>query len=115
MIDPVVYQRAMQPKPLVFFEDDRITYTLGAARRLNETWAVLGSVSYEENTGSETGNLGPTDGFTSFGVGAVYSMDNMEITAGVRYIDIGDATTFSGGEFEGNDAIAAGLRVGWSF
>ncbi len=116
VINPPVY--AGSPGitlPLVFFEDDRVTYTIGGARRLNETWSILGSISYEENTGSITGNLGPTDGFTSIGLGAVYTKDNMKITGGVRYVDIGDATTFSGAEFTGNDAIAAGIRVGWSF
>lgn len=115
VINPALYQNAGQPRPLVFFEDDRITYTLGVGRRLNETWSVLGSISYEESTGSETGNLGPTDGFTSVGLGAVYTKDNMKVTGGVRYIDIGDATTFSTAEFSGNSAVAAGVRVGWSF
>ena len=115
VIDPTIYQTFPLDKPLVFFEDDRITYTLGVGRRLNETWSVLGSVSYEENTGSETGNLGPTDGFTSVGLGAIYTKDNMKVTGGIRYIDIGDATTFSTAEFSGNSAIAAGVRVGWSF
>ncbi len=115
VIDPTLYQNAGQPKPLVFFEDDRITYTLGVGRRLNETWSVLGSLSYEESTGSETGNLGPTDGFASLSLGAIYSKDNMKITGGVRYVDIGDATTFSTASFTDNSAIAAGVRVGWSF
>ncbi|MEM6386367.1 MAG: hypothetical protein AAF718_09050 [Pseudomonadota bacterium] len=115
-IDPPVYDAAtVTAPPLVFFEDDRITYTIGLGRRLNETWSVLGSVSYEENLGSVTGNLGPTDGFTSFGVGAVYTKDNMKITGGIRYADVGDATSFSNAIFEDNDALAAGLRVGWSF
>ena len=101
--------------PLVFYADDRTTYTLGLGRRLNETWSLLGSVSYEENTGSATGNLGPTDGFTSVALGAVYTQDNMKITGGVRYIDIGEATTTVGANFDDNSAIAAGVRVGWSF
>lgn len=115
VVNPQVYRDNIAPVPLVFFEDDRITYTLGAGRRLNETWSVLGSLSYEENTGSQTGNLGPTDGFTSVSLGAIYRKDNMKITGGVRYADIGDATSFSGAVFENNDAIAAGVRVGWSF
>lgn len=105
--------------PIVFFEDNRTTYTLGVGRRLNETWSVLGSVSYEDTTGSLTGNLGPTDGFTAFGVGAVYTKDNMKITGGVRYVDLGDATTLIGGapgaSFSGNSAFGAGLRVGFTF
>ena len=105
--------------PLVFFEDDRVTYTLGVGRRLSDQWSILGSVSYEESTGSLTGNLGPTDGFTAVAVGAIYTKDNMKITGGIRYVDIGDATTSIGGgpgaTFNNNSAIGAGLRVGWSF
>ena len=102
-------------RPLVFFEDDRITYTLGVGRRLNETWSVLGSLSHEETTGSVTGNLGPTDGFTSVSLGAIYRKDNMKVTGGIRYVDVGDATSFSGAVFEGNTALAAGIKVGWTF
>ncbi|NNE78642.1 MAG: hypothetical protein HKN18_00080 [Silicimonas sp.] len=114
VIDPPVYSGG-SPRPLVFFEDDRITYTLGVGRRLNETWSVLGSISHEETTGSVTGNLGPTDGFTSVGLGAVYSKDNMKITGGIRYVDVGDATSFSGAMFQNNSAVAAGVKVGFTF
>lgn len=105
--------------PLVFFEDNRTTYTVGLGRRLNETWSILGSISHENTTGSLTGNLGPTDGFTSYGIGAIYSKDNMKITGGIRYIDLGDATTSIGGapgaQFTDNSAIVAGVRVGFTF
>jgi long-subunit fatty acid transport protein len=102
-------------RPLVFFDDDRITYTLGVGRRLNDTWSILGSVSYEETTGSQTGNLGPTDGFTAVSLGAIYRKNKMKITGGVRFAEIGDATSFSGASFTDNSAVGAGLRVGWSF
>jgi long-subunit fatty acid transport protein len=114
VINPPLYA-TLVPLPLVFFEDDRITYTLGVGRRLNDTWSVLGSVSYEESTGSITGNLGPTDGFTSVSLGAIYRKDNMKITGGIRYVDVGGATSFSGAEFSGNSAVAAGVKIGWTF
>ncbi len=103
--------------PIVFYLDDRTTYTLGLGRRLNEQWSVLGSVSYEETTGSITGNLGPTDGFTSVALGAVYTQDNMRITGGVRYVDLGDANTAAtpSASFTGNSALGAGIKVGWTF
>ncbi len=101
--------------PLVFFEDDRVTYNLGLGRRLNETWSVLGSIGYERSTGSLTGNLGPTDGFLSASIGAVYTKDNMRITGGLSYVDIGGATTNVGAQFSGNNAIGAAIRVGYSF
>lgn len=115
VINPAVYSLLITAAPLVFFEDDRVTYTLGVGRRLNETWSILGSISHENTTGSVTGNLGPVDGFTSLSVGAVYRKDNMRVTGGVRYVNVGDATSFSGANFTDNSAIAAGVRVGWTF
>lgn len=116
-INPVQYSTDLFSgfPPLVFFTDDRITYNLGVGRRLNDTWSVLASVGYEENTGSATGNLGPTDGFKSISLGTVYTKDKFKITSGIRYVDVGDATSFSGAVFEDNTAIAAGVRVGYSF
>ena len=97
------------------YEDDRITWTLGLGRRLNDQWSILGSVVYEETTGSLTGNLGPTDGVLGATLGAVYTTGNTEVTAGISYFDIGDATTTAAAEFEDNEAVGFGLRVGYSF
>ena len=61
-------------------------------------------------------NLGPIDGFSSISVGATYIADNMKITDGIRYAKLGNATTTTiGSSFSGNDAIAVGLKVGYSF
>lgn len=116
-INPAVYAAtpAFGGRPLVEFPDDRITYTLGLGRRINDQLSLLGSVSYEESTGTVTGNLGPTDGFASVGLGAVYTKDNMKITAGIRYVDIGDADTTVNALFRDNSAVGAGVKVGWSF
>lgn len=104
-------------RALVDFLDNRTTFTLGVGRRLNENWSVLGSLTYEDSTGSTTGNLAPTDGQRAVGIGAIYTKDNMRITGGVRYIDIGDATSAApiNGQFTDSSAIVAGVRVGYSF
>ncbi|QMU57521.1 MAG: hypothetical protein GKR98_04480 [Boseongicola sp.] len=119
-ITPTDYGTISGGAPLVGFDDDRITYNLGVGRRLNETWSVLGSVSYEEQTGSPTGNLGPTDGRLGATIGAVYTRDNVRVTGGISYVDVGDANTRVGlavpaGAFSGNYAIGAGIRVGYTF
>ncbi len=115
-ISPAVYSSGLAVgAPLVSYADDRTTFTLGVGRRLNETWSVAASVSYEETTGSVTGNLGPTDGLLSATLGGTYTRDNMKITAGVSYVDIGDATTTAAAEFTGNHAVGFGVRVGYSF
>lgn len=101
--------------PLVSYKGDRVTYNLGLGRRFNETWSGAVTLGYEPSDGEITGNLGPTDGYTSAGLAATYTAGNTKITGGIRYVDIGDATTSIGAEFQNNYAIAAGVRVGFSF
>lgn len=111
-IDPTGYPL---PEALVSYDSDRITYNLGIGRRFNETWSGAVLVAHEPSNGDITGNLGPTDGFSSLGLAATYTMGNMKITGGIRYIEIGDATTPLPAEFEDNDGWGVGLRIGYSF
>ena len=110
---------AGSPTPLLSYVEDVTTYTIGLGRRLNDNWAISGSLSYEENTGNLFTNLGPADGATSLGLAAVYTQDKMTITTGLRYAWIGDTTTAvtgtPGAAFNDNDAIAFGVRVGYNF
>ncbi|MDA8585986.1 outer membrane protein transport protein [Rhodobacteraceae bacterium] len=103
--------------PLVSsFPDNTITYNLGVGRRFNDSWSGAITVGYEEDHGSPQGNLSGTDGFVSLGAGATYTIGNVEITGGLRYIRLGDATTTTvAANFEDNDAIVGGLRVGIRF
>lgn len=105
--------------PIVYFEDDRVKYTLGIGRKLTEKWSIAGALSYEPQNGSLTGNLGPTDGVIGAGLSAIYTHNNIKVTTGISYTSIGDATTrvgpSSGGIFRDNDAIGFGIRVGYSF
>jgi long-chain fatty acid transport protein len=111
-IDPPAYPLA---DPLVAYPEDRITYNLGIGRRFNDNWSGAVTLGYEKSDGEITGNLGPTDGFASIGLAATYTMDNMKITGGVRYVDIGDATTSLGADFSGNSGVGVGIRVGYTF
>lgn len=106
--------------PLLSYEDDVYTYSLGVGRRLSDTWSVAASVGYEKSNGGFSSNLGPTDGNKSLALAATYTRDSMKVTTGIRYINIGDAeTTLGGGQtaatFEDNDAVAIGVKVGFTF
>ncbi len=118
-IAPAIYTGALVGAPLVSYADDRTTFTLGVGRRLSDVWSVAASVSYEDHTGSLTGNLGPTDGQLGATLGATYTRGNMKLTGGVSYVDVGDARTNVGGAvggiFEDNTAWGAGLKVGYTF
>lgn len=117
---------AFGPNSLVSYDNDTWTWTLGGARRLNENWALLGSVTYEAQQDGFSGNLGPTDGRTSLGLAARYSQGPLRITAGVSYSWIGEAQTEAPSalgappgtqfaNFADNNALGFGLRVGYSF
>lgn len=106
--------------PLVSYDDDRWTYSLGLGRKINDQWSVFGALAYERSTGSPTGNLSPTDGFTRYTVGASRTKGNMKITGAISYIDIGGATTrlqgvTGAGNFSGNDGFGVGVKVGLNF
>ncbi len=101
---------------LVDFSNDRITYNLGIGRRLNDKWSAAVSLGYESTKGGTSGNLAPSDGFKSIGVGVSYKMKKAKITAGVRYVDIGDTTTSTiGSTFKDNKAVGVGIKVGYTF
>jgi long-subunit fatty acid transport protein len=111
---------AVTNSPLLSYEEDVTTYTLGIGRRLTDNWSVAASIGYEENTGALFTNLGPADGQKSIGFAAIYTQGNVRVTAGVRYIRIGDTQTRvgslePGAEFNDNDAIAFGLKIGYNF
>lgn len=101
--------------PLVEYQKNSVTYTLGVGRRFNENWSGSVSLSHDTGNGSPTSNLGPTGKRNSIGLGASYTKDNMTISGGVQYTKIGSATTNTGGQFGSNSAIGAGIRVGFSF
>ncbi|NSX56725.1 outer membrane protein transport protein [Parasulfitobacter algicola] len=123
-ITPTNYEAAFDAA-LVDYDDDTITYNLGLGRRFTENWSGAVTVGYEPSTGGFSGNLGPTDGFTSVGLAATYSINNVKITGGASYIWIGDAKTRTPnafaplgdtlGEFEDNTAIAYGIQIGYQF
>lgn len=117
VIDPARYP---PPTALVSYSGDYTTYTLGLGRRFNENWSGAVSIGYEKGLGGFSSNLGPSDGQRSIGVSAIYTMDNIKITGGIRYVDIGDAQptldqTNPSASFTDNSGIAVGLKIGYTF
>jgi len=105
---------------LVSYDNDTITYNLGVGRRFNDKWAGSVSVGYEAPNDDFASNLGPTSGFWSLGLGGAYTMDNMEISGGLRYVWIGDAETEVGPfspatSFEDNHAVGVGMKIAFNF
>jgi long-chain fatty acid transport protein len=103
---------------ILAYTDDVYTYNIGVGRRLSDAFAASFAVGYEKSTGETTGNLGPTDGYISYQIGGAYTLNNgIEISGGVRYVDLGDAVTDApvSGVFTDNDAVAVGLKLAYNF
>ena len=103
--------------PIVGYKEDTISYSIGIGRKFSDKFSGAISVGYEAANNNLADNLAPTDGYTSIQVGGTYKItDALELTGGVRYIMLGDATTEGfGAEFADNSALALGLSIGYRF
>ena len=104
------------------YDDDTISYALGVGRKFSDQWSGALSIGYEAATAGFAGDLAPTNGSKSIGIGGTYTADAFKITGGVRYIMLGDAETehpvvagIAGSEFTDNSAIAIGIKISTSF
>jgi long-subunit fatty acid transport protein len=100
--------------PIAFGTEDIYTYRLGVGRRVNENWSGAFVLGYEEQTGNQVGNLEGTDGFLSYTLALTHETESWEVTGALSYIDLGSANT-SVATFNGNDAVAFGLKVATRF
>lgn len=103
--------------------DDTITYEIGIGRRFSDKFSASIAISYEAG-GSDNlvSPLAPTDGQTAVTIGGKYQInDSVSLSGGVRYTMFGNALPEIGtpdtavGSFTSNDAISAGLKLGYHF
>lgn len=119
-VSPPDYATLTRGSSLVFYNGDVTTYSIGAAYKFNDSWTGTITYAYDTPIGGYSLNLGPVDGYNSIGLAAIYTHDSLKITAGVRYLALGDTQTQIRGyapaaNFDGNSAVTFGLRVGYYF
>ncbi len=116
---PPAYAAANGGDSLLDYDNDVFTYSLGVGRKFSDTFSGSIALGYEAATAtaaSPSSNLSPTDGYFSVQIGGKYTMDNMNISGGIRYVVLGDAITSTlGSSFTDNSAIGVGIKVGYSF
>lgn len=120
-IAPPVYSTALIGNPLVFYDGDYITYTLGIGRKFTENWSASVALSYEPSNDGFTTNLGPHDGLFGVTVGVKYDKDQFSVSGGVNVSWLGDASSvvsrspFATSSFDDNMSVGVGLRVAYNF
>ena len=98
---------------------DSTTYNLGIGRKFTDNFS--GSISYStepEGSAASTSHLTITNGYKGITVGGKYTKDNMSITAGYNYTQLGDVTLTSAlgtSNFADNTVTGFGVRLGFSF
>ena len=99
---------------------DSSTYSLGLGRKFTDNFSGSVSISGEpkgESAGSSLLSL--TNGYQGITLGGKYTIDNMSITGGYNYTQLGDkSVTPAGGatgEFTDNTLTGLGVRVGFKF
>lgn len=110
---------------LVEYEDDQISATVGVGRKFSDLWAGNISVGWDSGAGNPVSTLGPTEGYWNVGLGLQYSPTPATfIAGGVKYFWLGDAKAQTGAQaggsdyvaqFEDNNALAYGLKIGYRF
>ena len=110
---------------LVEYSDDQYSVTAGVGRKINDQWAGNVSVGWDSGAGNPVSTLGPTEGYWNVGLGVQYSPTPATfIAGGVKYFWLGDAKAQTGAQagtdqyvadFQDNNAIAYGLKIGYRF
>ncbi|WP_282602120.1 outer membrane protein transport protein [Paracoccus sp. PARArs4] len=101
--------------------EDTTTYTLGVARKFNETWSGSASFTFEKAGDDLVSPLAPTNGRKGITLAAIYNQGPMRITTGVNYTRVGDAMPETGtpdtarADMRDNDAWGVGVRIGYRF
>lgn len=103
--------------------DNSTDFEIGIGRRFNEKWAGTVAIGFEsEGDDNLVSPLAPTNGATYISFGARYDVsETVAISGGIRYSDLGDAQPETGtpdtarGDFTGNSAISAGLKITYKF
>ncbi len=116
-ITPPAYHKFTAGESLFHPDHNGTTWKIGLGHRFSDQWSGAAFLGYERHQGTPKGQLSPTDGFKSATLAASYqASDKIKITAGVSYVDIGDAVTERiSGRFSDNSGWGGFLGVGIQF
>ncbi len=127
IVSPLMSSGNATPVPLVDYQTDQWSTTLGLAHILNDKWTLMTDIGRDSGTGNPASILSPSDGFYSFGVGGFYNIhSHLFIAAGMKYLKLNKAKiqqvqNGSGSLFRplssvnNNNAVVYGVKVGYRF
>jgi long-chain fatty acid transport protein len=103
-------------EPLVRYDADYTTYTLGLGRQLTDRLSGSISLLHEPaRHASQLNTLGPYDGRTVGAVALSYDLERINVSGGVVYGALGKTRNGFRTDFDNGSVWGAGLRLGYSF
>ena len=100
---------------------DTTALSLGVARKINDQLALTASFSSEDGGGKTSTSLfTQSNGSQGISLGARYTIDNITISGGYNYTNVGDVTVSSSAGvqqavYKNNNVSAIGLKIGFAF
>lgn len=102
--------------------EDGTSVSIGIGRKFTDAFSGSIALGYEPEMKDDlVSPLTPTNGYTSITLGGKYTMDNIELSGGVRYTRLGDARAEVGtpdleqARFTNSDAVSVGVSVAYRF
>lgn len=127
IFSPLISSDSDTPVPLVDYQTDQWTTTLGLAHVFNDKFTSTVDIGLDSGSGNPASTLSPSDGFYSFGVGGFYNIhSDLFIAGGIKYLKFNKAKIQQDQNGPGilfgplssvnnNNAIAFGGKVGYRF
>ncbi|MDC0913673.1 hypothetical protein OAQ47_07110 [Paracoccaceae bacterium] len=100
---------------------DTTALSLGVARKINDQLALTASFSSEDGGGKTSTSLfTQSNGSQGVSLGARYTVDNITISGGYNYTNVGDVTVNNSSAvqqavYKNNSVSAFGFKIGFSF
>ena len=100
---------------------DTTALSLGVARKINDQLALTASFSSEDGGGKTSTSLfTQSNGSQGVSLGARYTVDNITISGGYNYTNVGDVTVNGSSAvqqavYKNNSVSAFGFKIGFSF
>ena len=99
--------------------DDSAKFTIGLGRKFSDTLSGTLSYASEDGGGDRSTSLFTfSNGRQTLSAGLRYTIDNMDISAGISYSQLGDVTVDGGlGDivYENNTVTAMGVKIAFAF
>lgn len=103
---------------LIGLKDSR-SYSLGVARRFNDSFSGSITFQYEEASGEPVSALGPVDGVRGLTIGGRYTTGDVNFSGGINYSWLGDANAKGSSgtvaTFSDNSSVGVGFNVEMGF